>query len=201
MNKATSQILNKLPEQFKGKPKMEALINAFAVELDELQDVFTELHELRNLNSAIGKQLDLAGSIVVLSRAEATAFADRVDFDVMDDDRYRLFLKYKALRNTNNCTYPELMEACQLLYDAKKVYYMEPDEKPAYFKVMVGGQFDESLMSILKNTNTTVKPGGVSVDLEFFDMEFFGFRDLNRDALGFGVGKFLYVYIPKERSE
>ncbi len=116
-----------------------------------------------------------------------------MDFDVLDDERYRLFLMYKAIRNANYCTFPELTEICRLLYDAKLLYYKEFDDHPAHFQVSVGARFDEWMLKMLHNANLTVKPGGVSVEMKFFELDFFGFRDLNKEVLGFGEGKFLHI--------
>lgn len=189
----TKSFLGKLPEQFKNKHNIEVLIKAFAEELEEVEKVFQELETLRSIRTAFGKQLDGIGEIVNLTRAESTAYAGVVDFDVLDDERYRLFLMYKALRNANSCTYPELMEICRLLYNAKLLYYKEFDDHPAHFQVMVGAKFDEWMLKMLNNSNLTIKPGGVSVDIKFFELEFFGFRDLNKEVLGFGEGKFLHI--------
>lgn len=189
----TESFLSKLPEQFKGKHNIEVLIRAFACELEELESAFYELETLRSLKTAFGRQLDGIGEIVNLTRAESTAYVNDVDFYVLDDERYRLFLMYKALRNANYCTFPELIEICRLLYDAKLLYYKEFDDHPAHFQVMVGAKFDEWMLKMLHNANLTVKPGGVSVELKFFELEFFGFRDLNKEVLGFGEGKFLHI--------
>lgn len=189
----SESFLSKLPEQFKRKHNIEAVIRAFAEELEEIGEVFKQLETLRSINAAFGKQLDGIGQIVDLTRVESTSYAGIVDFYVLDDERYRIFLMYKALRNANMCTYPELMEICRLLYRVKLLYYREFKDRPAHFQVMVGAEFDEWMLGMLNNTDLTVKPGGVSVEIKFFELEFFGFRDLNKEALGFGEGKFLHI--------
>lgn len=189
----TKSFLDKLPEQFKQKHNIEMLVHAFAAELEELVGVFGELEMLRAIKTAYGRQLDGIGEIVNLSRVESTAYAGIVDFYVLDDDRYRLFLMYKALRNANMCTFPELMEICRLLYNVKLLYYREFDDHPAHFQVMVGADFQEWMMGMLNNVNLTVKPGGVSVEMKFFELEFFGFKDLNKEARGFGEAKFIHI--------
>ena len=189
----TKSFLDKLPEQFKRKHNIEVLVRAFAAEMEELVEVFKELETLRSLTKAYGKQLDGIGELVVLSRVESTAYAGVVDFSILDDTRYRLFLMYKALRNANMCTFPELMEICRLLYDAKLLYYREFDDHPAHFSVMVGADFQDWMMGMLNNVNLTVKPGGVSIELKFFELDFFGSSDLNKEAKGFGEAKFLHI--------
>lgn len=189
----TMSFLGKLPEQFKRKHNIEVLIKAFAAELEELVDVFKELETLRAIFTGFGKQLDGIGEIVDLTRAESASYAGVVDFYVLDDERYRLFLMYKALRNANMCTFPELMEICRLLYNVKLLYYREFDRHPAHFQVMVGADFQDWMMGMLNNVDLTVKPGGVSVEMKFFELDFFGFKDLNKEARGFGEAKFIHI--------
>lgn len=189
----TKSFLDKIPEQFKKKHNIEVLMKAFAAELEELVEVFRELETLRAISTAFGEQLDGIGEIVVLSRVDSMAYAGIVDFFVLDDERYRLFLMFKALRNANTCTFPELMEICRLLYNVKLLYYRELNDHPAHFQVMVGAEFQDWMMGMLNNVNLTVKPGGVSIDLKFFDLDFFGFSDLNKEAKGFGQAKFLHI--------
>lgn len=189
----TERSIHKLPEQFKNKQNIKVFMEAITDELQELIAVFEELETLRSLDTAVGVNLDRVGDIVVLTRAQTSGLINDINFDIIDDERYRIFLKYKALRNSNMCTFPELEAVCELLYDAKLLYFNEFDDYPAHFKVRVGAQFDETMLSLLKNSKMTIKPGGVSVELEFFDLEYFGFGDINREALGFGVGKFIHI--------
>lgn len=189
----TESFMGKLPEQFKHKHNTEVLVRALAAELEELVDVFRDLETKRSMTTAFGRQLDGIGEIVDLTRPESAAYAGEINFDVIDDERYRLFLLYKSLRNANFCTFPELMEICRLLYNAKLLYYKEFDEHPAHFQLMVGARFDDWMLAMLNNAHLTIKPGGVSVELKFFELEFFGFKDLNKEVLGFGEGKFLHI--------
>lgn len=179
-----------LPEEFRGKPRINVLLSAFADELDELDAVWQQLKELRTLDAAQGKQLEKAGDIVVLSRAEAAKYMGDIEYSSIDDEKYRLFLKYKALRNATNCTYEELMNGCRLLFDADPIYYTESEEHPATFNLSVGANLDEDLMKLLENADLTLRSSGVQVRIKVFDKKFFGFSDTNRYALGFGVGKF-----------
>ena len=121
-----------MPQQFLGLPKIEALISAFARQLQEVERVFLDLNEKTDLETATGLNLDYIGTIIPLSRKEAgvLAGADNPEY-VMSDDRYRLFLKYKRLVNTNECTYYDIMEGLRLLWNVFPVYYAEDPEHPA----------------------------------------------------------------------
>lgn len=174
-----------LPQQFKEKKNIEALIRAFAAELDELHEAFSQILSETDIDTAVGPHLDQIGDIVCLSRSEATALYG-ID---MTDDIYRLFLKYKILSNTNRCTLSELYAACELLYGAQVISYHEGDV-PASFNLSIGAEMSTQTLDILNAAGAAIKPAGVSAVMSYYSMDFFGFKDTNEYALGFGVGKF-----------
>lgn len=184
------EIINNLPEQFKNKPKIEVLAGAIAKQLEEVEAMYNQLKELRNMETAIGQQLDYCGDIVCLSRVESALFCKDVDFDIIDDERYRLFVKYKALLNSTQCTYEDMMAGCKLLFKADPIYYSEEDNHPASFSISAGVDLDEELLNLISNTGMAIRASGVNPKLSVFAKDFFGFSDTNRYALGFGKGKF-----------
>jgi len=48
-----------------------------------------------------------------------------IPFDVIDDDRYREYLRYKIFLNSNHCTYPDLMKAIRMFWTKGPVTYSE----------------------------------------------------------------------------
>lgn len=193
--------LESLPEQFRGQPNIEVIIGSWAAQLEEVEAVLSELLAKRGFDDAEGAQLDRIGDIVVLTRPESALYAGVIDFDVIDDERYRLFLKYKALRNSNQCTFPELVAACKLLYGAETVYYWEEEDQPARFFLNIGAKFNPEILALLQSSDLTIKPGGVAVEVGYFNMEFFGFSDTNRYAQGFGMAPFAQQIINKQEDE
>ena len=112
-------------EQFRGKPNIQVLHDALARQLQDLFDFFLQLKTGRSLSDAVGAQLDGVGDIVVLSRREAgdlASYAGRGG--ETDDETYRKFLVYKVLKNTCDCTYPDIIKAFRMFWD-KPLYYSE----------------------------------------------------------------------------
>lgn len=177
--------LARLPQQLQGKERITALIEAFAVELDQLRKVFAEIITSRGIDTATGAQLDGIGDIVCLTRAEAVA---KYGIE-MTDEIYRLFLKYQMLRNTNQCTLTDLYTACKLLYGAQVISYKD-GEAPATFRLAIGAELSPQTIDLLNAAGAAIKPAGVAATLSYYAMDFFGFKDTNEYALGFGVGKF-----------
>lgn len=124
--------LKDIPQQFLGKHNIEVLITAFAQQMQEIEQVLEELSTKTDLDNAIGTNLDYVGTIIPLTRKEAGELAGiGVSEPVMSDERYRQFLRYKNLKNTNSCTYYDLINGITLLWKLDKLYYMEDENYPA----------------------------------------------------------------------
>lgn len=131
-------LIRKLPFQFRSKPKIEAILKAIEEELNELDEARSQLETLLYIETAEGINLDRIGEIVVLSRADAgllAAQAGNLDFDVIDDARYRKYLKYKILANTSNATYKDIITAVKMIWGVDKVSYNENLDGPASLTV------------------------------------------------------------------
>lgn len=120
-----------LVEQFKEKPVIDAIIEAVGVQFNDLYQFFTDLRDKRSIHAAEGRQLDGIGDIAVLSRLEAGELAcAKEPVYVLNDEDYRTFLIYKIWKNTNNCTYYDIIKAFRMFWD-KPLYYREDPEVPA----------------------------------------------------------------------
>lgn len=120
-----------IPQQFLGRKNIEVLINAFARQMQELEQVFDDLDTKTDLDAA-GQNLDYVGTIIPLTRKEAGELAGMNDTEpVISDERYRQYLRYKMLQNTSDCTYYDIMQAIEILWDASKALYYEREERPA----------------------------------------------------------------------
>lgn len=120
-----------LVEQFRGKANIEALMEVVGIELQEVFDFYEQLRTQRSVDTAVGKQLDGVGDIAVMTRKEAGQLAGNpIPFEVIDDDTYRQYLIYKILKNTCDCTYPDIIKAFRMFWD-RPLYYTEDPEKPA----------------------------------------------------------------------
>lgn len=125
--------LRDLPQQFQSKRNIEILIAAFSKQLQELEEVFSDLKTKTDLATAEGQNLDKVGTIIPLTRKEAGELAGSGDTDpVISDERYRQFLRYQNLVNTNECTYYDIMEGISLLWeDPPFIHYEEREGRPA----------------------------------------------------------------------
>lgn len=156
-----------IPQQFLAKKNIEVLIKAFARQLQELQEVFDDMNTKLDLDVATGQNLDYVGTIIPLSRKEAGELAGiDVEDPVMSDDRYRQYLRYKNLVNTNECTYYDLMDGLSLLWDVSPIYYIEDPAMPATIILTMpflkpGGEV------VTLGEVPMVKPAGVRIEFEY----------------------------------
>lgn len=131
-------MIEDFPWQFRGKPKIEALCRCWDRQFEEVFSCLEQMKLILDVDRAQGAQLDRIGDIVVLSRADAgllAAQAGNLDFDVIDDVRYRKYLKYKILENTSNATYKDIISAIKMIWGADKIKYLENEEGPASLTV------------------------------------------------------------------
>ena len=120
-----------LVEQFKEKPVIDALVSAIGEQLNDVQRFYEDLRDRRGLQTSMGQQLDGVGDIVVLSRLEAGALACiNESVYVLDDESYRRYLIFKVWKNTNNCTYHDVIKALRMFWP-KPLYYREDPAEPA----------------------------------------------------------------------
>lgn len=157
-----------MPQQFQGKERIEALISAFAKQIEELHRVFKQLDTETDLESAVGMNLDMVGDIITLTRKGAGILAGiDVEDPVISDERYRQFLKYQMLVNTNECTYYDLMDGLALLWDVSPIYYREDPALPAVIILTMpfltpGGKV------VTLGEVPMVKADGVRIEFEYF---------------------------------
>lgn len=131
-------MIKDFPWQFRGKPKIEALCQCWDRQFEQIFSCLEQMKLILDVDRAQGAQLDRIGDIVVLSRADAgllAAQAGNLDFDVIDDVRYRKYLKYKILENTSNATYKDIIFAIKMIWGADKIKYLENEEGPASLTV------------------------------------------------------------------
>lgn len=160
--------IDDLPQQFQDKENIETLIRAFSKQIEELLAVFKQLDTQTDLEVAVGKNLDMVGDIITLTRKEAGILAGiDVEDPVISDERYRQFLKYQMLVNTNECTYHDLMDGLALLWDVSPIYYKEDPALPAVIILTMpfltpGGKI------VTLGEVPMVKPAGVRIEFQYY---------------------------------
>jgi len=108
-----TQAVANLVEQYKGKPNIAAVIGAFVDQVQDLEDALFELLQERDLNTAIGAQLDTLGAIVGEGRLGR------------NDDDYRLAIRGRILVNLSEGTPIDLLHLLEVLGEGSAVVLTE----------------------------------------------------------------------------
>ena len=119
-----------IPCQFIGKKNIDILISAFAKQIEELEQVYEDLKTKTSLDTAKGQNLRYVGDIMATSVKEAQTILKDVSNEEIQDETYRKVLQYKALKNSCDCTYSDIMDSINLLWDSNSIKYVEPPERP-----------------------------------------------------------------------
>jgi len=129
------------PEEFKGRINIGKLAAALDEQLNIVLAVLKDLHKYRTYeggypdaedydSSFSDRQLDLAGDNVVISRAEAGVISspnmDKTLTDIMNNGDYRRYIKYKAYKNSSECTYYDLITMLSTISDGTIEYREDP---------------------------------------------------------------------------
>lgn len=141
-----------LLEQFKGKPLIEGMVEAFALRVQELEDALWGVLEAMDLDNAIDAQLDGLGELVGEQRRSRT------------DADYRASIRVRILINLCNGKHSEVLAILVAFLGAAEgsgtVSLVEP--APAALKLQVFTV--PSLASDLRVIARSIKPGGVNLD-------------------------------------
>lgn len=156
------RILHEFPQQFQGRDAITILVRALARQLDELYQVFDGLKRLRSVDTAQGAQLDGAGDIAVLTRSDAMRLIrGAITYDIIDDEHYRHYIRYKILKNTSTCTYYDIIAAIQMLWGAEDIEYYEDPAEPATMTIT----FPEPDGAVMLDDIPPIKAAGVGIHI------------------------------------
>lgn len=166
------EAVNRLVTQYQDQPLIEGLVRSLANPNQDLEDTFWDLLTLRDLETAVGKQLDGLGEIVGESRKGK------------NDDDYRIAIKAKIGQNVSKATPQDVISVFILLVNANTAYYMEypPAEAAIFADVNIEALDNPAILKFMQK----VMPAGSRLDyIGWYDNgNAFAFFD-DPNALGF----------------
>ena len=200
--------------QFAGKPVFEAFLTAIGGELNELEQMFTDLRDKRWIDTAEGAQLDGIGEIVNQNRQVPDAVTipffgfdgrpNALGFEEgrfrdswegwltsvnLNDPEYRIVLRAKIRKDTSPATAEDTISSLRFIFSADRVVIR--DSGNAKFNAAIGRRLNENEQSVARALDLFVRAGGVGLlQASHFDAaNYFGFYG-QKDAKGFEVGTF-----------
>lgn len=140
----------RLLEQYKGNPELEAILNSFNAQVQELENTIVDLNNRLDLYAISGALLDAFGTIVGQPRLN------------YDDTFYRILLLIKIGKNTSQGTPENAIQIYKLITQATKVQYQEL--YPAGVFLMSDGFINPVTASFVYENIGDVLPAGVRLD-------------------------------------
>jgi hypothetical protein len=174
--------LSRLPSQYRDSPILQELLTIYLEELQEVEDCLIDIVNQKDVDQAIGFQLDIIGEHVGLLR------------EGRDDTTYRLAIKVQKVINSSQGQYETVLQLWRLLLNSPTAALIE--EFPAGINLYSDvGISDFSIVDYLVQALPITINAGITSS---FDADPpFGF-DTNPSTLGFDTsgGKFIGRYVP-----
>ena len=115
-----AQALARLREQYQSKPNIEALIQSWTNQIQELEEITSDMSTNRTVNSAVGIQLDRLGELLNRPREGRT------------DEQYRIVLLAKISQNISRGTPEDVINVFKVLTSSAKVYLSDDEHGEIY---------------------------------------------------------------------
>lgn len=166
-----------LTQQFKDKRLVRKLLRSWVKPLQEIEAVAFDLLEARDIDLAVGVQLDLLGTLVGASRG---AYGDAV---------YREQIKTQILVNKSNGTVPEILTIFARIVPDLSVVFTQL--AGAAFTIQTFGVTDSDTADFLAAVLAKIKAAGVGSLLTVDQYEVpFAMSGDDDEGDGFDVGQF-----------
>lgn len=147
--------LARLPQQFRDKPKIVALVTALANSKQSLEDALIDLLLLRYIDTATGTQLDVIGRVVGQPRL------------LLGDDDYRRYIRARVATNRSTGVGARIIRIARLiLNDATLRVVLDNQGIAAYVVRIMDGDVEADLADILISFLRDGTVGGVRIILE-----------------------------------
>lgn len=150
------QALDRLTQQFKGKPNVETVVSALASPTQDIEDALWQLFSERDVETATGVQLDAIGNLVGQPRG-----------GLIDGD-YRRFVRARISVNKSNGLVEDILTVSQLvLADDVAALVLVPSYPAAILLRIVGSTVSEEVASLLVSFLRKVVAAGVRLVIQF----------------------------------
>lgn len=142
--------LKRLLQQYKGKPRLESLIDSTNIQVQEIEDALFGLRIRLDIDSVGGIPLDMIGEIVGIERGG------------FDDATYRSILKSKIGQNVSNGTPEDVITTFVAITGTEFVLYQ--DLFPGGIGLYSTVQIDPALIDLIYSLVEKTDPAGVRID-------------------------------------
>lgn len=179
MSQTNSYYSNLLIMEYHNKPKAKSTIEASVELLPD--DLILEVINGFDLETAVGKQLDIIGTIVGVDRS----YIEDNEYKLLNDDDFRLLIKLKIISNNSNFSHKSIDDALYDFFGNDIRMDSTGNMEMTYF--VPKGKTGLILAAIQKEV--LPRPMGVRVAyISENDKVFFGFCNYNNQSVQYKTG-------------
>lgn len=185
-----ARAVGRLAGQFAHSPNLKAYLVGVMSEANALEKVFQDILELRSIDTATGKQLDILGELVGQPREflessdqiffgfsghpQAGAFGDArfkskgeslSGLRLLTDEEYRVFIRARTFKNSTTSTVQEVTQQIRTILDAPTAQLIR-GPGPAEYTVIIGKVLTINEKLIITATDLIPKTAGVTASYE-----------------------------------
>lgn len=150
-----SEAITRLPQQFKGKPKIEGLIEAVTSPVQDVEDALWQLLTERTVYTAYGTTLDAVGALVGQERGG------------LEDEDYQRYILARIATNRSNGRFKDLITITRLILNDSSAEVTIVPQYPASVVVRISGiVVSSAVVDALVRFLTKAVLGGVRLIVE-----------------------------------
>lgn len=183
-----SYYLSLFTSEYKLSPNLNAWTAALLQPLDDASTCLAGMSEVFDLDSAVGVQLDVLGSIVGQGRTVGFQPSGGVS-PILDDETYRLLLRAKIAFNQWDGLIESLQPIWQSLFSSGTIVIHDNQDMSAI--VILTGSFTSIIQDLIVNGYIVPRPETVQYTYTFGELPILGFDSNNAFIAGFDSGHFL----------
>ena len=182
MEQLTKYYTNLLIKQYNNKLKAKATIELLVKNSLLLYvNIINKFIESFNINTAIGKQLDIIGSIAGINRIH-----NDETLEPIDDDTYRILIKMKLINNYSMNSIKSIVDGVYNFLNDKLVFVNNTNMTISY--IIFGEKENSNIIKIItKDRSILPAPAGVYVNyiIRITDDKIFSFNGIQDFTVGF----------------
>lgn len=159
---AIEKYQNRITSQYRDKDKFMAWLTSALNILNDCSDISENSNVYFDLDNAIGKQQDINGEIIGVSR-ELPFNPANGDSPKLTDEMYRLIIKCKIAKNTWQGTIQEIYEIFENIFPELKLVI--DDKQNMSFNAIIYGNPSELQQILIQNDYIIPRPEGVKLNI------------------------------------
>lgn len=177
--------LGLLTSEYRNSPKLNTLLLVLLKKFDDVSQCLVSMDTAFDLDSAVGVQLDMLGTVAGASRVVGFQPSNGVS-PVLDDTTYRLYIKAKIAQNQWDGTIGSLYPIWQQLFPGGSIV-IEDNQNMSVYVTLVGA-FNSITTDLINHGYIVPRPEGVEYTYLFGTLPYFGFGYSPGYVAGFDQG-------------